>query len=73
MLKSLQYSIGAIRDEARDLVERGSLDRHQCLLSLCKFFPEREWESVERELELNQYLLRDCIFDLVTNEEWATD
>ncbi len=73
MLKSLQYSIGAIRDEARELVERGSLDRHQCLLSLSKFFPEREWESVERELELNQYLLRDCIFDLVTNEEWATD
>ncbi len=73
MLKSLQYSIGAIRDEARELVERGSLDRHQCLFALCKFFPEREWESVERELELNQYLLRDCIFDLVTNEEWATD
>lgn len=69
----LQYSIDAIRDEARHLVERGSLDRHQCLHALCKFYPEREWDSVERELEQNQFLLRDRIFDLVSKEDWAND
>lgn len=73
MLQSLHFTIGAIRDEARHLVESGSLSRQQPIHALCRFFPDREWCSVERELELNQFLLRDRISDLVTNEEWSND
>lgn len=73
MLHSLQYTIDAIRDEARHLVECGSLNRHQPIHMLCRFFPDREWSSVERELERNQYLLRDPICDLVNKEDWSYD
>ncbi len=73
MAQSLHYSIGAIRDEARHLIENGSLRRQQPIHALCKFFPDREWVGVEQELEINQYLLRDRISDLVTNEDWTND
>ncbi len=73
MLHSLQYTIDAIRDEARHLVECGTLSRHQPIHMLCRFFPDREWCSVERELERHQYLLRDPICDLVNKEDWSYD
>lgn len=73
MLQSLRYSIDAIRDEARHLVENGSLNRQQPIHALCRFFPDREWCCVEQELELNQYLLRDRICDLVSKEDWFND
>jgi hypothetical protein len=65
--------INVIKDEARHLVENGTLNCQQPILSLCGFFPERERYQVEKELELNQYLLRDRISDLVNDPSWAND
>jgi len=73
MRKTLPYTISVIKDEVRDLVDRGKLSRHQPIHTLCRFFPDREWVFIERELELNQYLLRDHICDLVGDESWSDD
>ncbi|MGB3616322.1 MAG: DUF4327 family protein, partial [Elainellaceae cyanobacterium] len=63
MIQSAQqvYSIDAIRDEARQLVDRGVIGRQQPIYVLCKYIPAREWSSVESELEESCYLLRDRI------------
>ncbi|MFN3926450.1 MAG: DUF4327 family protein [Pseudanabaenaceae cyanobacterium] len=73
MLKTFPCSIAAIRDEARSLVEHGKVSRHQPIHALCRFFTNREWLRIERELELHHYLLRDPICDLVGNEYWSND
>jgi hypothetical protein len=73
IVQSLSYSIGAIRDEVRHLVENGSLKRQQPIHALCRFYPDREWDQIEQELEMNQFLLRDRICDLVSQEAWSSD
>lgn len=73
MLESIHLSIGAICDEARHLVETGSVNRQQPIHCLCKYFADREWGFVEHELELNQFLLRDRISDLMSKEDWSND
>lgn len=73
MLKTARYSIEEIKDEARQLVEQGVLDRRQPIYVLCRFIPPREWECVEAELEANDYLLRDHIIDLIGREDWHED
>ncbi|OKH26733.1 DUF4327 domain-containing protein [Hydrococcus rivularis NIES-593] len=67
------YSIDAIKDEARQLVESGVVDRQQPIYVLCQFIPPREWICVEYELEKNGYLLRDPVIDLLAHEEWEDD
>jgi hypothetical protein len=73
MLQSIQYSLEMIRDEARQLVERGALSRQQSIYSLCHYLPAREWTWVEKELEKNDFLLRDRIGDLMGREMWEND
>lgn len=74
ILKSpLQYSIDMIRDEARHLVDKGKVSRHQPIYVLCQFIPAREWVYVECELEKCDYLLRDQIGDLIPSERWESD
>lgn len=67
------YSISAIRDEARHLVEAGDVGRNQPIYVLCQYIPPREWVGVECELERCEYLLRDRIADLISAEEWTND
>ena len=55
---SIHYSIDTIRDEVRQMVERGTITRNQSIYVLCEFLPAREWLSVECELERCDYLLR---------------
>lgn len=69
----VQYSLDVIREEARRLVCQGILERHQPIYTLCKYFPVREWDYVERELEKNDFLLRDSILDLLGSENWCED
>lgn len=69
----LHYSIGMIRDEARQLVESGVIGRHQPIYVLCQYIPAREWVCVECELERCDYLLRDQIGDLIPAEDWSND
>jgi hypothetical protein len=69
----LSYSIDAIKDEARHLIEKGTLSRQQPIYTLCQYIPAREWVGVECELERCEYLLRDSIGDLVAYEKWEND
>ena len=73
MVTTVDYSIDEIKDQARHLVERGIVDRHQPIFILCEFIPPREWICVECELERNDYLLRDRICDLLAKDEWEED
>lgn len=73
MIQSVGYSIDSIQDEARQLVQRGVISRHQPIYTLCKYIPAREWAVIECELERSSYLLRDRIGDLIGREDWAND
>ena len=71
--RSTNYSIDAIKDEARQLIETGTISRQQPIYILCNYIPAREWVCVECELERCDYLLRDPIGDLVSYENWDND
>jgi hypothetical protein len=70
---TITYDIEVIKEEARRLVRKGVLQRQQPIYTLCKYFSDREWSYFERELEINEYLLRDRIIDLLGCEEWRED
>ena len=73
MMTTVRYSLDVIRDEARQLVEKGLVCHQQPIYTLCQYIPASEWLEVERELELNEFLLRDPIIDLLGKEEWEDD
>jgi hypothetical protein len=73
MLQSLHYSIDIIRDEARQLVQKGVVSRQQPIYTLCQHIPAREWVWVESELESSGFLLRDRVGDLMGREDWDND
>ncbi len=73
MVTSVQYSIDAIKDEARHLVKKGLLTRQQPIYTLCQYIPASEWVCIEIELEENDFLLRDRIVDLLGREDWQED
>ena len=64
------YSINGLKDQARKLVKQGLLSRQQPIYAMCDFIPAEQWRSIELELELNGYLLRDHIIDLIQPEKW---
>ena len=69
MVTSVQYSIEAIKDEARQLISKGLVAREQPIYTLCQYIPARKWVCIECELEKNNLLLRDPIMDLLGREE----
>lgn len=73
MLQSLHFSIDIIRDEARQLVQKGAVSRQQPIYTLCRHIPAREWAMVETELESAGFLLRDRVGDLMGREDWEND
>ena len=73
LIPSPYYSIKMIQDEARQLIDRGTVDRHQPIYTLCQYIPAREWVCIECELERCDYLLRDQIGDLIACENWDND
>lgn len=73
MLQSVQYSLDVIKDEARELVQKGLVSRQQPIYILCQYIPAREWASIECELERCNFLLRDRIGDLLGREDWDND
>jgi uncharacterized circularly permuted ATP-grasp superfamily protein len=70
---SVHYSLDVIRDEARQLVQKGMVSRQQPIYTLCQYIPAREWVGIEDELEQCDFLLRDRIADLLGQEEWDND
>jgi Domain of unknown function (DUF4327) len=73
MKTTVKYNLEVLREEARQLVEKGKVQRHDPIYALCKFIPGRDWVCVELELEENDFLLRDKIIDLLGSEEWNDD
>ena len=73
MVTQIKYSIDELKNEARCLVEKGMIDRHQPICILCEFIPPREWVCVECELERNDYTLEDHICDLLCHDKWEED
>jgi hypothetical protein len=73
MLQSIQYPLSIIKDEARQLVQRGLVSRSQPIYILCQYIPAREWACIETELERCNFLLRDRIGDLMGREDWEND
>lgn len=72
-VSSVTYSLSMLQDEVRQLVEKGTINRHQPIYVLCKYIPAREWVCVECELERSDFLLRDQIGDLIAAERWDND
>jgi hypothetical protein len=72
-LQPVRYSLDVIRDEARRLVHKGIVSRHQPIYTLWQYIPAREWSCLETELEQGNFLLRDRIGDLLGREEWDND
>ena len=68
-----RYSITIIREEAINLIQAGVVDLNQPLRYLLEYLPAEQWNLVECELELHDYLLRDHIIDLVGKQEWESD
>lgn len=73
MKTSVKYDLEVIKEEARQLVNKGAVKRNDPIYALCKFIPGRDWVCVELELEENEFLLRDKIIDLLANEQWNED
>jgi hypothetical protein len=68
-----EYSIADFQDEVRALVARGSVGRQQRIYELRRYFGDRAWQNFEHLLNLNDYLLKDYITDLVGHESWVND
>lgn len=73
MIQSVQYSMSLLKDEARQLVQKGAVSRNQPIYVLCQYIPAREWAGVEGVLETHDFLLRDRIGDLLGREDWDND
>jgi hypothetical protein len=73
MKTTVKYDLEVLKEEARQLVKKGKVQRHDPIYALCKFIPGRDWVCVELELEENDFLLRDKIIDLLGSEEWNDD
>jgi hypothetical protein len=73
MIQSVAYSLDCVQDEARQLVQRGIIGRHQPIYAMCRYIPAREWAGIEDELERGGFLLRDRIGDLLGREDWDND
>jgi hypothetical protein len=73
LTSTIVIGVETIREEARCLVHSGKIGRQKPIYTLCHFFPAREWEAVERELEAHGYLLRDRVIDLLGREDWDED
>lgn len=68
-----RYSIGTIREEALNLVEKGLISIDQPLRILYEYLPAQYWQGIECELERNDYLLRDRVIDLIGALNWEND
>ncbi|MGB3295272.1 MAG: DUF4327 family protein [Phormidesmis sp.] len=67
------YDIEMLRDEARNLIAQGRVNRQQPIYALCQYISEREWACIEINLTENEFLMRDRIIDLLSREQWHED
>lgn len=67
------YSIAEIQDEVRALVARGLVGRQQRIYELSRHFGDRQWQDIEQQLAVNNFLLRDRVIELAGKESWIND
>lgn len=67
------YNLDMLRDEARELVRQGRVDRQEPIYALCRYISDREWKCIEINLADNEFLMRDHIIDLLNRERWEED
>ena len=72
-LRKRTYTLEMLRDEVASLINQGKVSRQQPIYTLCRYISDQEWECVELDLEEHEYLLRDRIIDLLSNEVWQND
>ncbi len=70
---AVKYDIEVLKDEARLLISKGLVNRQQPIYVLCKYIPACDWAVFELELEKNEFLLRDRVIDLLSQEKWEED
>jgi hypothetical protein len=70
---TIKYDIEVIKEEARQLVKKGLVNRQQPIYALCPYIRDRDWACFEVELEKNEFLLRDRVIDLLGCESWEED
>ena len=68
-----RYDLETIKIEVYSLLERKAIALNQPLRILCNYMPTQSWNTIKSELELNDYLLRDRIIDLVGRIDWGSD
>lgn len=73
MLTERRYSISTIQDDVRALVDRGAIGKRHQIYTLARHYSNSEWKSIEQVLEINDYLLRDSVCDLINRESWLND
>lgn len=73
VLEKKNYTFDLFCDDVRTLVRQGKVDRQEPIYKLCRYIPERDWECVQIDLEEHEFLLRDRIIDLLSNEIWQDD
>lgn len=64
-MKATKHNLTEIQDKALQLVKKGTISREQRIYALWEYVSAREWVYIQRELENNNFLLRDCIGDLI--------
>lgn len=72
-MSQTRYTLTMLQDEVYQLIQQKLINRRQPISVLAKYFPARDWQWMERELEQNDFLLRDPIGELISHEEWQTD
>lgn len=72
-MSQTRYTLTMLQDEVYQLIQQKLINRRQPISALAKYFPARDWQWMERELEQNDFLLRDPIGELISHEEWQTD
>ena len=68
-----RYTLDALRDEATALVHQHKVNRQQPIYTLCHLLPTGEWVCFEKVLKENEFLMRDPIIDLLSQESWEED
>jgi Domain of unknown function (DUF4327) len=54
-------------------VARGLVGRQQRIYELSRHFGDRQWQDIEQQLAVNNFLLRDRVIELAGKESWIND
>jgi len=73
MLPLAPLSLNTIKEKAKQLVEKRIISPQQQIYCLCQYIPACEWLELQKILELNEFLIRDRIIDLLAQEKWFHD